>query len=58
MNDRRKEAVLAIPFPRTTRELRRFLGMYNYMRMFIPNYAVLSKPFGQHGGVGLAQEKN
>jgi hypothetical protein len=44
MDDRRKGAVLAIPFPRTTRELRRFLGMCNYMRMFIPNYAVLSKP--------------
>jgi hypothetical protein len=54
MDDRRKEAVLAIPFPRTTRELRRFLGMCNYMRMFIPAYAVLSKPLSAQVNTAVA----
>jgi len=40
----RKAAVDAVPFPRSCKELRRFLGMANYMRRFIPGYAVLAKP--------------
>ena len=55
MDDRRKEAVLAVPFPRTTRELRRFLGMCNYMRMFIPEYAVLSKPLSTQVNTAVAE---
>ena len=44
MSDGRKEAVTAVPFPRNTRALRRFLGMCNYMRNFIPGYSMLAKP--------------
>ena len=44
MSEGRKEAVMAVPFPRNTRELRRFLGMCNYMRMFIRQYSLLAKP--------------
>jgi hypothetical protein len=40
----RIDAVLAIPFPRNARELRRFLGMTNYMRDYIPHYSTLAKP--------------
>jgi hypothetical protein len=44
MSEGRKEAVMAVPFPRNTRELRRFLGMCNYMRAFIPRYSLLARP--------------
>ena len=44
MSEGRKEAVMAVPFPKNTRELRRFLGMCNYMRAFIPRYSLLAKP--------------
>jgi len=40
----RISAVLAIPHPKTAKELRRFLGTTNYMRRFIPNYADIVKP--------------
>ena len=36
--------VLRVPMPRTPKELRRFFGMTNYMRGFIPNYGVLAAP--------------
>lgn len=48
MSERRKEAIGAIPFPRTTSELRRFLGMFNYMRNLIPRYSLLAKPLSAH----------
>lgn len=44
MSERRKEAILAIPFPRSARDLRRFLGMANYMRAYIPRYSILARP--------------
>ena len=44
MGEERIAAIDAIPFPRTTREVRRFLGMCNYMRRHIQRYAELSKP--------------
>ena len=37
-------ALLAIPMPRTPRELRRYLGATNFMRRFIPNYGVIAAP--------------
>jgi hypothetical protein len=55
MSERRKEAVLAVPFPRTTRELRRFLGMTNYMRQFIPDYSVLAKPLSSMVNTPVAE---
>lgn len=48
MSEGRKEAVMAVPFPRNARELRRFLGMCNYMRAFIPRYSLLAKPLSAH----------
>ena len=39
--------MLAMPFPRSAREMRRFLGMTNYMREYIPNYSVLAKPLSR-----------
>lgn len=44
MGDDRKAPVRAIPFPRSTTELRRYLVFYNYMPRFIPNYSTLAHP--------------
>jgi len=44
MGEDRKSAALAIPFPRSNTELRRYLGYCNYMRRFIPEYATLAQP--------------
>jgi hypothetical protein len=41
MGGSRKTAVVAM---RSCKELRRFLGMCNYMRRFIPGYAALLQP--------------
>ena len=43
----RVDAVLAVPFPRNARELRRFLGMTNFMREYIPHYSLLAKPLSR-----------
>jgi hypothetical protein len=42
-NDRIND-VLGIPFPRTTKELRRLLGVTNFMRRFIPRYSEIVAP--------------
>ena len=44
MEEDRKTAALAIPFPRSNTELRRYLGFCNYMRRFIPQYSTLAQP--------------
>ena len=44
MGDDRKAAALAMPFPRSTRELRRFLGYTGYMRRHVFKYSELAKP--------------
>ena len=44
MADERRDAITSMPFPRNVRELRRFLGMTNYMRDYIPRYSLLAKP--------------
>jgi len=43
----RIDAVVAMPFPRNARELRRFLGMTNFMREYIPRYSLLAKPLSR-----------
>jgi hypothetical protein len=43
----RLDAVTSMPFPRNVRDLRRFLGMTNYMRDYVPNYSLLAKPLSQ-----------
>jgi hypothetical protein len=44
MSRNRIHEVLNIPHPSTTKELRRVLGVTNYMRRFIPNYANIAAP--------------
>ena len=39
MSEDRKRAVEAIPFPRSVHELRHFLDMTNYQRLFIRDMA-------------------
>jgi hypothetical protein len=55
MHKGRIDAVLDVPFPRHARELRRFLGMMNYMRNFIPNYSSLAKPLSQEVNKPVAE---
>jgi hypothetical protein len=55
MSEGRKEAVNAVPFPRNARELRRFLGMCNYMRAFIPHYSTLAKPLSAQVNTPVAE---
>ena len=43
----RIDAIRAVPFPRNARELRRFLGMTNFMRDYIMGYSMLAKPLSQ-----------
>lgn len=40
----RKEAICQIPEPRSVCELRTFLGMVGWCRLWIPNYGLLVKP--------------
>jgi len=55
MSERRKEAVLAVPFPQTSKALRSFLGMTNYMRSFVPKYAWLAKPLSREVNTPVAE---
>jgi hypothetical protein len=43
-DEKRIEAVRNFPEPRTTRELKGFLGLAGYYRRFIPNFSKISKP--------------
>lgn len=38
-------AIKKNPIPKTTREIKRFLGLLGYYRKFIPNFSKLTKPF-------------
>jgi len=38
------EGVLNWPVPKTVRDVRKFLGLANYYRWFIKNFAALAKP--------------
>ncbi|MEL7079228.1 MAG: reverse transcriptase domain-containing protein [Cyanobacteria bacterium J06582_2] len=40
-------AILEYPVPRTVRQVRRFMGMVNFYRRFIPNCSVLARPLNQ-----------
>jgi hypothetical protein len=44
MSEDRISAVQAIPFPRTSRALRRYLGMVNFMRRHIKDISSITKP--------------
>jgi hypothetical protein len=43
-DERRIEAVKDYPQPKTTRELKGFLGLAGYYRRFIPNFSKIAKP--------------
>jgi hypothetical protein len=45
MTTERLDDIDSIPFPRNARELRRFLGIANYMGHYVPQYSLLAKPF-------------
>jgi len=44
MEEEKVEGVLNWPVPRTVRDIRKFLGLANYYRQFIKNFAALAKP--------------
>jgi len=44
MEEEKVEGVLNWPVPKTVRDVRKFLGLTNYYRQFIKNFAVLAKP--------------
>lgn len=55
MGDERKAAVMAVPFPRTCSELRRFLGMCGYMRRFMKDYSMIAKPLTAQQNINPAK---
>jgi len=44
MEEEKVEGVLNWPVPKTVRDVRKFLGLANYYRHFIKNFAVLVRP--------------
>jgi len=44
MEEDKVAGVLNWPIPRTVRDVRKFLGLTNYYRQFIKNFAALAKP--------------
>jgi len=44
MEKEKVEGVLNWPVPKTVRDVRKFLGLANYYRWFIKNFAALAKP--------------
>ena len=44
MEEEKVEGVLNWPVPKTVRDVRKFLGLANYYRRFIKNFAALAKP--------------
>jgi len=44
MEEKKVEDVLKWPTLKTVRDVRKFLGLANYYRRFIKNFAMLAKP--------------
>ena len=42
LTEKRKQSILEIPFPTTTKQMQRFLGCALFFRQFMPNYADLT----------------
>ncbi|KAL0211233.1 hypothetical protein P9112_009531 [Eukaryota sp. TZLM1-RC] len=60
----RASAITSLPFPKSQKQLRAFLGSANYVRDFIPNHASLSVPLykllqkGQNFKISPVEERN
>ena len=55
MSDERVAAVDAMPFPRSAKELRRYLGCVNYMRRHVVDAAILMKPLSAQVNVPVSE---
>ena len=44
MEEEKVEGVLSWPVPKTVRDVRKFLGLANYYRWFVRNFAAIAKP--------------
>lgn len=44
LSEERKQGILAMNSPKTTKQVRSFFGMANYFREFIPKFAIVTKP--------------
>ena len=44
MEEEKVEGVLSWPVPKTVRDVRKFLGLTNYYRQFVRNFAAIAKP--------------
>jgi len=44
MEEKNMEGVLNWPIPKIVRDVRKFLGLANYYRQFIKDFAILAKP--------------
>jgi len=44
IEEKKVKGVLNWPIPKTVRDVRKFLGLTNYYRQFIKNFAALAKP--------------
>lgn len=59
-NPNKIAAIEKYPLPKTTTEIKRFLGLLGYYRKFIPNFAKLTKPLTQclKKGVKIVLDQN
>ena len=60
LSSSRIDAILRIPWPRTKRQVREFLGAAGYCRLWIPGFAEIAKPLytsTRGKGEGLAWGK-
>jgi len=44
MEEEKMEGVLSWPVPKMVRDVRKFLGLANYYRRFVRNFAAIAKP--------------
>ncbi|KAK1338559.1 hypothetical protein QTO34_019212 [Cnephaeus nilssonii] len=57
LSEARKETVLKIPTPTSRREIREFLGLAGYCRLWIPSFAEIARPLYEATKEGRAFER-